>query len=1137
MNCPNDNLNSNEIGQAWSDAVVNGESPPPPGAADISQLTDQQLNHLLDYIEGTKSYANSYAYAGENVLALAATLGAGTTVLAGAVLKKPGWATAIGAAVEGAVIGAASGLSGSSNPWLSYLDNYEGQIYDELTNRSFFPSQYNDDPNFNGDVDPETGEYGGDDVSNPNDEDSRRDPSGGGAGCDLHDDAAFLNPLSSPLVIDLDGDGIELTPLSGSQTYFDLNVDGFAERTGWVHSDDGLLAFDVNGNGIIDDNSELFGNMTGFDNGFLQLAELDTNGDGVVDANDAEFAGLTVWRDWDQDGFSDEGELVALSDAEIVAINLNSESISEENQGHVVSDRSTVIFDDGLTGQIDDVHFQNELRDSIALLPEGFQFHPDAEKMPELFGYGKIHSLSVALSLDEHLRTMSVDLLNQLNTGDISSFKDSFKSFVFSWSGVSDVDPTSRGNFIDARHLAFLEKAYGTDFIASGGGSVPGPRGGSDLEVFFDELVEKLAGRFIAQSASSSAHLNSSTFEAYLGEFSSHPFAAFSTLVEQYSSQTRSLEGDLLNVMQVLQQSIFDGNATAKNVYVALGLFQHDLSDGSVDYNQLLFDAAVAAGLTAEDELFAVIEAQGNVEIVAGTDASETISVTEASHIDAGAGNDIVNGSNENDYLHGGAGNDTLKGGRGTDSYVFKEGEGDDIIDETGTTAEGDKLHFGEGITIDDLYSVNTHTGGSGSSLDFTIGLKNGDGTITILDDASNSIYADKQQIQEFVFSDGTTLARNEFRVATMGTDGDDHFEGSGESDDYVFRGGEGNDTIRETTAGTGQNVENDRLVFGEGITVDDLYSISTHTGGDASDHDFTIGLKNGDGTITILDDGDDSIYGDKHQLTEFVFSDGTTLTRNEFRVATMGTDGDDHFDGSGESDDYVFRGGEGNDTIRETIAGTGQNVENDRLVFGEGITVDDLYSINTHTGGDASDHDFTIGLKNGDGTITILDDGDDYIYGNKHHLTEFVFSDGTTMTRNEFRVATMGTAGDDHFDGSGESDDYVFRGGEGNDTIGETTVFSGQQAENDRLVFGADIDQTDVFSFRFDVDNNGVDDLVIGATGMAGSITVLNAYSTVYQSEKYRLDEFVFNDGTALDYDTFLTSTLDQDQANSFFV
>jgi hypothetical protein len=65
----------------------------------------------------------------------------------------------------------------------------------------------------------------------------------------------------SPLVLDLDGDGVETTSKSGL-TYFDHDRNGFAERTGWAGSDDGLLVRDLNKNGQIDDGGELFGDNT-----------------------------------------------------------------------------------------------------------------------------------------------------------------------------------------------------------------------------------------------------------------------------------------------------------------------------------------------------------------------------------------------------------------------------------------------------------------------------------------------------------------------------------------------------------------------------------------------------------------------------------------------------------------------------------------------------------------------------------------------------------------------------------------------------------------------------------------------------------------------------------------------------------
>lgn len=71
---------------------------------------------------------------------------------------------------------------------------------------------------------------------------------------------------TSPLILDLDGDGVE-TIGTNSGVYFDHANDGFKENTGWVGKDDGLLVRDINGNGQIDNGTELFGNNSVLSNG------------------------------------------------------------------------------------------------------------------------------------------------------------------------------------------------------------------------------------------------------------------------------------------------------------------------------------------------------------------------------------------------------------------------------------------------------------------------------------------------------------------------------------------------------------------------------------------------------------------------------------------------------------------------------------------------------------------------------------------------------------------------------------------------------------------------------------------------------------------------------------------------------
>jgi Ca2+-binding RTX toxin-like protein len=203
-----------------------------------------------------------------------------------------------------------------------------------------------------------------------------------------------VSPLADPLVLDLDGNGIETSAINAPAVFFDHAGTGIKVSTGWIAPQDGLLTLDRNGNGVMDDASELFSDSTPLfsggkaASGFAALAQQDGNGDGVLDAQDVVFNDLRVWQDSNQDGQSQLDELKSLFELGIARINVGSTSVGQPlTNGNQMAELGSFAYADGRVGVIADVLLatgpaQNHapvvlapLANQSAKLDELFQFH------------------------------------------------------------------------------------------------------------------------------------------------------------------------------------------------------------------------------------------------------------------------------------------------------------------------------------------------------------------------------------------------------------------------------------------------------------------------------------------------------------------------------------------------------------------------------------------------------------------------------------------------------------------------------------------------------------------------------------------------------------------------------------------
>ncbi|GIZ10841.1 hypothetical protein NCCP436_02570 [Pseudomonas sp. NCCP-436] len=635
------------------------------------------------------------------------------------------------------------------------------------------------------------------------------DPFGINSDVNTHFDLALKT--ASPIVLDLDGDGIETFGAHG-QVLFDHDGDGNKHGTGWVKSDDGLLVLDRNGNGTIDSGLELFGENTLLANGqkardgFEAMQAVDGNGDGKLDASDAVWADLRVWRDLNGDGISQGGELFTLEELGIKSINTGSDGKLQNlgNNNHI-DGFSTFEWDEsrgGGTGVSGDVYFEDN--QFYRKFGDRIEIPETLRGLPDMQGSGAVRDLREAAVGSQKLQ----DLLTSYAQAETSTAQKALlEQVVSAWSEtaefrtfdqrIGDLGNGTPYNFA----FAYSWTVHGSDAMGSGGsgggsatmGNAGNNSGLTVTQLERKELLEKIKVlevfnnqyffSFDAPTITSSGQ-TSLNHKAGAQQRSGVALAAVlggTTYITEssFSFGPQQMAG-IRSAYQALLDSVYEGLLlqTRLKPYVdAIGLTL-GVDGVELDYSgitEILEQVAEQNVAKAVSDLFDLQKHQAfNGSLLADfvsislLNWVEKLSPAEQQQLQGefgptlllgSAAADHLTGTAQNDQLYGGAGDDLLDGGSGSNRLYG--GSGNDVLKVS--TSARDNLFVGD--TGDDtLY-------GSNHSDTYLFNL--GDGVDTIIETGSNSGAVDVLHFGEGIAAEHLWLGRsgNDLQVQLLGSE------------------------------------------------------------------------------------------------------------------------------------------------------------------------------------------------------------------------------------------------------------------------------------------------------------------------------------------------------------------------------
>ena len=311
-------------------------------------------------------------------------------------------------------------------------------------------------------------------------------------------DAKNATPPADPIILDLNKDGTYSGSLEDG-VHFDYDGDGFAEKTAWAAQGDGVLVRDINGNGIIDNGSELFGDKTMLSDGttatggLQALSDLDTNGDGILNSEDAAFGELKVWIDANRDGITQTEELHTLDELDITGILLNRIGGVTGENGNIISGYAEVQTGSGDSLYLAELNFQIDYSDTTY---ESEELSEEIKALPQLSGSGSVRSLRDVMADDTELTGLVTAFLQ---ITDMAEGEALAEAILLKWTGCDNIEAGSRGENIDAAKLAVIEQMTGTGFVGVNGAN-PNANAAIILNQIYEDILQNAWSNLLAQT-------------------------------------------------------------------------------------------------------------------------------------------------------------------------------------------------------------------------------------------------------------------------------------------------------------------------------------------------------------------------------------------------------------------------------------------------------------------------------------------------------------------------------------------------------------------------------------------------------------------------------------------------------------